>query len=130
METMRVTMRTVYAGPSGNCDVGREITLPMDEAQALRAGGYCDNAKGWTWPDAGSASRADDDTGQDPDDGAADETGEGQADDDTGEGQGGEGGTIELPEPSPGNWYVFPDGHKAHGKAKAEAYLANLNAKA
>lgn len=37
---MRVTMRTIYAGPNGQAGPGQEIELPRAEALALVAGGY------------------------------------------------------------------------------------------
>lgn len=37
---MKVKMKTVYAGPGGNCPVGGEIDVDAEEGKALIAGGY------------------------------------------------------------------------------------------
>lgn len=37
---MRVRMNSIYCGPKGFCDSGREIDLPDDEAQQIIDGRY------------------------------------------------------------------------------------------
>ena len=41
---IKVRMKTIYAGPEGTCQPGKEIDLDKEEAQSLVKGGYAEYA--------------------------------------------------------------------------------------
>jgi len=52
---VEVKLKTIYAGPRGNCGPGCVIELPDDEAKGLVDGGYAEYAKA---PPAKAAKKA------------------------------------------------------------------------